>query len=89
MSTSPLRLGASSRASNSLMLLTMSCETYLSPVDENGVPPMPCTSLRRWRRRIASVAAHCRKEDLVVQAAGAAANTVPTAGGPDHTVYKG
>src|SRR5262245_10478187 len=36
-----------------------------------------------------SVATHCRKEDLVVQAAEAAANTGAAAGGPDHTVYKG
>src|SRR5687767_15332313 len=38
------------------------------------------------RQRTGSVAAHCRKEDLVVQAAVAAANIGPAAGGPDHTV---
>src|SRR5688572_27256116 len=35
-----------------------------------------------------SVAADCGKEDLVVQAAVAAANIGAAAGGPDHTVYK-
>src|SRR5687768_13395436 len=36
-----------------------------------------------------SVAAHCRKEDLVVQAAEAAADAGATARGPDRTVHKG
>src|SRR5687768_2501166 len=36
-----------------------------------------------------SVAADCGKEDLVVQAAVAAANIGAAAGGPDHTVDKG
>src|SRR5688572_16454907 len=40
------------------------------------------------RANTGSVAAHCRKEDLVVQAAVAAANIGAAAGGPDQTVYK-
>ena len=40
-------------------------------------------------RSAMSIAAHCRKEDLVVQAAEAAADAGAAAGGPDHTVHKG
>src|SRR5688572_18861445 len=42
--------------------------------------------MKRQRTRL--VAAHCRKEDLVIQAAEAAANTGAAAGGPDQAVYK-
>src|SRR5687768_16017194 len=41
------------------------------------------------RQRTGSVAAHCRQEDLVVQAAVAASNIGAAAGGPNHTVHKG
>src|SRR5688572_28765597 len=36
-----------------------------------------------------SIAADCRREDLVVRAAVAAANTGAAAGGPDQTLHKG